>query len=158
MNSRRWMLPLVSGVGAVLSACGTVHYGISALTPAEVNTQAVAYNHARVQIRGYVMIGTDTNLIYQSRALHEKFSREYRSTSYNDRARLERLRKEAKNYCIRIENPSTIRDYLKPYKPPQVMMTLTLSGVLLTDPLPPDIIPLGGCDNDSRLVVDHVSH
>lgn len=145
------MLIVIVSLLITLVGCSSFQYGAPAatqvsVTPKELNEHPIKFDRQRVVVSGFVMLNTNAHILYESRELHEEFTRRlYGESGFNK----EKIMAYG-IYCVTIGNPRKLWLDAGRYNEKE----LELSGIYIKDYYSEDSVDLGKCHNDGALIID----
>ena len=114
------------------------------LSPSQLNGAMARYNGQHVLVRGFVMLGPEGHVLYQSKALHDQASEKWNSGKSDFDP------KQYEKYCLTIANPSFIKQMLHGKSQGAFIVT----GKFISDYLDGHTIDLGACPLPSAIILD----
>jgi hypothetical protein len=114
------------------------------LAPSELNTHPAQYDHAEVYVKGYLKLGPESHILYESKELDEEFKRRWDSGGSDFDPR------NYQKYCLTIGNP----DLLYKNRSKLVGQTLTIKGRFTAAYLDAQHIDLGACPLPTAIIID----
>ena|SRR6266853_7048847 len=145
MTTRIVGLKAASCLLCLVSACaGTQRDRVTPLSPSVVNADPSAYDGKQVAIVGYIILGPETHVMYESRALHEEFGRKF------DKNPPDFDPKSYSRYCLTLDNSKFLDQHRSTFSG----RTLRLKGVFKSNYLDGSIVDLGACPLPTALSLD----
>jgi hypothetical protein len=140
-----WGLWAVVAGTIVLSACAhTPDPTVESLRPSEVNADSNRYAGATVVVRGYLVLGPESHVLYESKQLNEEMQRRWKagSDSFDPG--------DYQKYCLTIANPGLLLRNRASVRG----KTLLIKGTIQADYLNQNIVDLGACPLPAAIIVD----
>jgi hypothetical protein len=115
-----------------------------ALSPSQLNANAAHYNGAQITVSGYLKLGPESHVLYESKELDEEFKKRWDSGSSDFNP------KDYEKYCLTIGNPKLLyENRLK-----VVGKTIVVKGRFVDNYLDAQHIDLGACPLPTAIIID----
>ena len=114
------------------------------LTPSELNADSSRYSGKEVVVRGYLKLGPESHVLYESKEMNEEFERRWDSgdKDFDPNA--------YKKYCLTVANP----DLLYKNRTQIVGKTLVVRGQFVSSYLDAQHLDLGACPLPTAIIIN----